>query len=73
MKKILSFNQIQKSLLLLQNLNQNLHLPISLDHKQNLHLKAVYKHSQIKQVDHKHDPSPGQLIRKKKRKRKTKR
>ena len=43
-KKILSFNKIQKSLLLLQNLNLNLHLPISLDHKQDLHLKPVYNH-----------------------------
>ena len=65
MKKILSLNQIQKSLLLLQYLNLNPHLPISLDHKQT-HLKAVHKHSRIKQVDHIRDPDPGQLIRKKK-------
>ena len=31
MKKIQSFNRIQKSLLLPPNLNLNLHLPISLD------------------------------------------
>ena len=61
----MSLNQIQKSLLLLQYLNLNPHLPISLDHKQT-HLKAVHKHSRIKQVDHIRDPDPGQLIRKKK-------
>ena len=66
MKKILSFNQIQKSLLLLQKLNLNQHLPISLDHKQDLHLKPVHKHSQTKQVNHKRDPSQGQQILKKK-------
>ena len=68
MKQILSLNQIQKSLLLVQNLNLNPHLHISLDHKQN-HLKAVHKHSQIKQVDHRdhRDPGPGQLTRKKKK------
>ena len=49
----------------------NLHLPISLATKKS-HLKAVHKHSQIKQVDHSHDPSPGQLIRKKKMEKKSK-
>ena len=72
MKKILSYNQIQTSLLVLQNLSLNLHLPISLDHKQNFHLKAVHKHSRIKQVDHNRDQSPGQLIRKKKMEKKNK-
>ena len=67
MKKILSFNQIQKSLLLLQN--QNLYLPINLDHKQDLHLKPFHKHSKKKkQVDYKRDLSQGQQIQKKKKK-----
>ena len=70
MKKILSFNQIQKSLLLLQNLN--LHLPINLNHKQILHLKTVDKHSQIKEVDHNRDPGPGRPIQKEKEKQKDK-
>ena len=47
-----------------------LHLPISQDHKQNhlkaVHLKAVHKHSRIKQVDHNRDLGPGHLIRKEK-------
>ena len=55
-----------KVITLLQNLNLNLHLPIRLDYKQNLHRKPVHKHSQIQQVDYKHDPSPEQLIQKKK-------
>ena len=64
MKTFLSFNQIQKLFLLLHNLN--LYLPINLDHKQDLHLKSVYKHGQKKQVNHKRDPSQGQQILKKK-------